>query len=150
MDADYCWVGALGLAGEELCFEDEERWSGVTVIAKEVEGGAEAIGSRSWGGSTAAGVAGVEVMGSGAMGEGGDDVCGAGIVAESSAREPRTVEMTRLASMGAGYGAEDVTTARVATSDTGVGAGGSVVAEDRKSTRLNSSHITRSRMPSSA
>ena len=55
------------MAGEELCLEDEKRWSGVTVIAKEVEGGAEAIGSMSWGGSKVAGVAGVEVMGSGAM-----------------------------------------------------------------------------------
>ena len=48
-DADFCGVGAS-------CFEGGEWWSGVTVIAMEVDGGAEAIGSRSWGGSTAAGV----------------------------------------------------------------------------------------------
>ena len=110
------------MAVEGLC-------SGVTVMAVEVEGGAEAIGRIGWGGSTAAREVGVEVMGSGAMGSGGEDVCGAEGVAVSSARETRTVEMTRLASMGAGGGAEDVTTARVATSNTGVGAGDSVVAE---------------------
>ena len=115
------------MAGEELCLEDEERWSGVAVIAKEVEGGAEAIGSRSWGGSTDAGVAGVEVTGSGAMGGGGEDVYGVGGVAVSSAREPKTVDMTAVASMVAAGGAAEVATAGVATSDTGVGVGGSGV-----------------------
>ena len=29
LDADCCGVGAVSLVGEELCLEDEERWSGV-------------------------------------------------------------------------------------------------------------------------
>ena len=63
------------------------------------------------------------------MGGGGEDFCGAGGVAVSSARKPRTVVMTAVASMGAAGGAKDVSTARVATSDVGVGVGGSVVVE---------------------
>ena len=106
------------MVGERLSWEDEERWRGVTVMV----GGAEAIWRIGWGGSTAAGIAGVDVAGSGAMG-------GAGGVAVSSAREPKTLVMTVVASMGAAGGARDVSTARVATSNVGVGAGGSVVVE---------------------
>ena len=45
----------------------------------------------------------------------------------SSAREPNTVDMTAVASMGSAGGMEDVASAGVATSDTGVGLGGSGV-----------------------
>ena len=86
----------------------------------------------SWGrlgGSTTAGVAGVEVIGSGAIGGGGEDVCGAGGVAVSSARLPRTSVMTSEAVSTACGGADVVTTAGVATSDTGVMAGGFEVVE---------------------
>ena len=117
------------MAGERLCWEGEEWWRGVTVMAKEVVGGADAIGRIGWGGSTAAGVAGVDVAGSGAMGGGGEDFCGAGVAAVSSAREPRKEVMTVVASMGGAGGARDVSTARVATSDIGVAVGGSVVVE---------------------
>ena len=45
-------------------------------------------------------------MGRGAICGGGEDFCGAGRVAVSSAREPRTSEITRVVSM-AGGGADD-------------------------------------------
>ena len=59
------------------------------------------------------------VAGSGAICGGSEDVGGV-----SSAREPRTVDMTAVASMGSVGAMEDVASARVATSDMGVDWGG--------------------------
>ena len=59
------------------------------------------------------------VAGNGAICGGSEDVGGV-----SSAREPRTVDMTAVASIGSAGGARDVASARVAISDTGVEEGG--------------------------
>ena len=84
--------------------------------------GAEERGITRMGGLAYADVA---VTGSGTIGGGGEDFCGVGGVAVvSSAREPRTVDMTAVASMVGAGGVADVASAGVATSDTGVGVGG--------------------------
>ena len=65
---------------------------------------------------------GMAVAGSGAICGGSQDVGGV-----SSAREPRTVDMTAVASIRSAGGARDVASAGVATTDTGEGwSGGGV------------------------
>ena len=78
--------------------------------------GAEESGTARIGGGDSVGMA---VAGSGAICGGSEDVGGV-----SSAREPRTVEMTAVASIGSAGAMEDVASARVATSDMGVDWGG--------------------------
>ena len=88
----------------------------VTVVDR--MSGAEDSGITKIGGRDSVGVA---VIGNGAIGGGVDDLCGVvGVGVVSSAREPRTVDMTAVASMGSAGGAEDVASARVAASDMGV------------------------------
>ena len=91
-----------------------------------VEGsrGAEERGITRMGGLASVDVA---VTGRGMIGGGGDDFCGVvGVGVVSSEREPKTVDMTAVASMVAALAA-DVACAGVATSDTEVGVGDSGV-----------------------
>ena len=71
---------------------------------------------------------GVAVTGNRAIDGGGEDFSGVfGVLVVSLAREPRTVDMTAVASMVGAGGAVDVASAGVATSDIEVGWGGSGV-----------------------
>ena len=79
-------------------------------MCRGVRSGAEDRGTAGIGGCDSVGMA---VTGSGA-------ICGV----VSMAREPRTVEMMAVASMGGDGGAGGVASARVADSDTGVEEGG--------------------------
>ena len=102
----------LDLEGEEDWWKSVDLCRGVRVPSMGGRRGAEDSGTAGIGGCDSVSVA---VTGSGA-------ICGV----VSMAREPRTVEMTAVASMVGEGGAGGVASARVAISDMGVDIGGGV------------------------
>ena len=105
-DRDNSEVCLLDLEGEEDWRESVGLCRGVRVPSMGGRSGAEDSGTAGIGGCDSVSVA---VTGSGA-------ICGA----VSMAREPRTVEMTAVASRVGDGGAGGVASARVAVSDKGV------------------------------
>ena len=105
-DRDISEVCLLDLEGEEDWWESVGLCKGVMDLSMGGRRGAEDRGTAGIGGCDSVGMA---VAGSGA-------ICGA----VSMAREPRTVEMTAVASKVGDGGAGGVASARVAVSDKGV------------------------------
>ena len=111
-DRENSGVGSLVFVGEDDWWESMGWCRGVRDPSIGGRSGAEDSGTARIGGCDSVGMV---VASSGAICGGREDVG-----AVSSAREPRTVDMTAVASMGSAGAMEGVASARVAASDMGV------------------------------